>query len=138
MKKNEAIKKQLEEYIRVCPGYRETKLCKGALNLINALEAENMGYKAHYGERVNGDLTVTYDGFVRIIYGDKGKTICLNANGDETDKFISLNDCLKEIGYDGTGVVYVIFDDCTQGAIYQCGNYGAYDWIKYGETAGYA
>lgn len=87
-------------------------------------------------EKVNGAETVIYDGFVRILWEDKGKTILITANGDEKDTRISLNDCLEIIGYDGKGVVIVIFDDATKGKVYMYGNYGAC-WYEYGETGGY-
>jgi hypothetical protein len=56
--------------------------------------------------------------------------------GLEGDTFISLNDCLKEIGYNGFGVVVVIIDYYMQGKVYMYGNYGE-DWYEYGETRGY-
>ena len=86
---------------------------------------------------VNGKEIGTYDGVVRIIYGDIGKTIYLSASGVESDRFISLDDCLEEIGYNGEGVVIVIIDSCFEGKMYQYGNDGAY-WCEYGETMGYA
>lgn len=88
-------------------------------------------------QKVNGDEIGTYDGVIRIIYGDIGKTIYLSAMGVENDRFISLNDCLQEIGYGGIGVVVVIIDDYMQGKVYMYGNYGN-DWYEYGETRGFA
>ena len=88
-------------------------------------------------EEVNGNVVGTYDGIIRIICGDKGKTIYLTAMGVENDRFVSLNDCLKEIGYDGNGVVVVIIDDFMCGKVYHYNNYGG-AWFKYGETRGFA
>ena len=86
--------------------------------------------------KVDGNTGI-YDGIIRIICGDKGKTIILNAFGDDNDKFITLDDCLKLIEYDANDICIVIFDDWTQGKIYQYGNYGKY-WTEYGETRGFA
>lgn len=87
--------------------------------------------------KVNGNEIGTFDGFVRILWGNKGKTLCLTAMGKKRDKFISLNDCLKEIEYDGKGTVIVIIEHFLYGYIYKYGNYGN-DWYKYGETRGFA
>jgi hypothetical protein len=88
-------------------------------------------------QKVNGNEVGTYDGIVRIIHGNKGKTIYLVARGDENDTLITLNDCLEEIEYDGKDTVLVIFDDWLGGKIYMYGNYGDC-WYEYGETRGYA
>ena len=88
-------------------------------------------------KKVDGNKTGTYESVIRIIYGNKGKTIYLIANKYENNKFISLNDCLKEIDYNGYGIVVVIIDDYMQGKVYIYGNYGK-DWYEYGETRGYA
>ena len=72
--------------------------------------------------KVDGNTGI-YDGIIRIICGNKGKTIYLTAWGDENDEFITLDDCLKLIEYDD-GVCIVMFDDWTSGKIYQYGNYG--------------
>ena len=87
--------------------------------------------------KVNGDKVGCWDGIVRIIHNNSGKTIYKTANGDKYDTFLSLNDCLKEIGYDGESVVIVIIDDATSGKAYHYGNYGR-EWIEYGSTIGYA
>ena len=81
--------------------------------------------------------THMYDGFIRILWGDKGKTICLTAMGTDADKAISLDDCLNIIGYDGDGTVFVIFDNAMHGEMYCYGNYGKF-WTEYGTTQGYA
>lgn len=79
----------------------------------------------------------TQDGFVRILWNDKGKTICLVANGTDEDELITLDKCLDIIGYDGDGTVLVILDDAMHGEVYCYGNYGEH-WYKYGTTQGYA
>lgn len=90
-------------------------------------------------DRVNGDTMGCYDGLVRIIWGDKAKKIIITAMGTEDDKLISLNDCLKLIGYKKGGypVVLVMIETFTSGDIYEYGNYGQY-WTKYGSTRGFA
>lgn len=93
---------------------------------------------------IDGKETKIYDGVVRIVYNnfDKGttaKTIYLAAEGTEDDKCICLDDCLELIGFEkNKGVVYVTFDKCLQGTIYDFGNYNDGQWHKYGETRGYA
>lgn len=87
--------------------------------------------------KVDGNEVGTYDGFVYIISEYKYKKIIIVADGTEDDRFLSLNDCLKEIDYDGFGVVLVILEDALRGKIYQYGNYGA-EWYEHGETRGYA
>lgn len=87
--------------------------------------------------KVDGNEVGTYDGFVYIISENKYKKIIMVANGTEDDRFLSLNDCLKEIDYDGFGVVLVILEDALSGKIYQYGNHGA-EWYEHGETRGYA
>ena len=86
--------------------------------------------------KVDGSTGI-YDGYVRIICGEKAKTICLTAQGTDDDRIITLDECLELIGYDGTDMCIVIFDDWTHGEIYQYGNYGAY-WTTYGTTQGFA
>ena len=88
--------------------------------------------------KVDGNNTGIWDGFCYIIWGDKGKTICKVASGDETDTFLSLNDCLKEIGYNGYGVCIVIFEMALSGQVYQYGNYGDGCWYEHGKTQGFA
>lgn len=88
--------------------------------------------------KVDGNAIGTYDGVVRIICGDKGKTIYLSAMGLQSDRFICLNDCLKEIKYKGKGVVVVIIDDFMRGDVYMYGNYEKGTWYKYGQTEGVA
>ncbi len=55
-----------------------------------------------------------------------------------SDKLESLDDCLKEVGYDGDGCVTVIIDEPLSGTIYQYGNYSNVGCVKHGETKGYA
>lgn len=89
---------------------------------------------------VDGKVEGSYDGIVRIVYGNNGRTIYLTAMGDENDKFFCLNDALKEICYDREkgGVVVVIIDDLLGGVVYMYGNYGEGKWYEYGMTRGYA
>ena len=89
-----------------------------------------------WGTKVEGDYGI-YDGFIRILYEDRAKTLCLTASGEEDDEKITLDDCLKLIGYEGYGCVYVIFDDWTHGEIYCYGNAPG-QWYLYGETMGFA
>lgn len=88
--------------------------------------------------KVDGDKTGIYDGFAYIIYENTGKTICKVAHGDNTDTFLSLNDCLKLVNYDGFGVCIVIFESWTSGTVYQYGNYNDGNWYKHGITYGFA
>jgi len=97
-------------------------------------------------ERVDGDETITYDGIIRIVWNNKAKEIILSAQGTPDDKYISLNDCLKEIGYIGyqkclkkkmSPIVLVFFETFTSGEIYNYGNYGNF-WTEYGNTRGFA
>ena len=87
-------------------------------------------------KKVDGNIVGTYDGVIRIIHGNKGKTIYLSAMGYENDEFISLNDCLKKIGYE-KGVCVVVLDDFQEGFVYIYGNYGN-EWYEYGKTEGCA
>lgn len=87
---------------------------------------------------VDGKTTGTYDAVIHIIYGDRGKTIYLVADGTEDDKFLCLDDCLDIIGYEGEGRVIVIIEDPLKGKVYQYGNYAEKCWEEIGETQGYA
>ena len=86
-------------------------------------------------EKVNGDFICTFDGIVRIIWGDKGKTLVFS--GESGKDFVCLNDCLGLVGYNGNGTVVVIVDEHLSGKVYMYGNYGDY-WYEYGETRGFA
>lgn len=88
--------------------------------------------------KVDGNTTGIWDGFAYIVWEDKGKTICKVARGDNKDTFLSLNDCLKEIGYDGLGVCIVIFESFLSGKVYQYGNSDDNCWWEHGETQGFA
>ena len=88
-------------------------------------------------EKVNGDFICTFDGIVRIIWGDKGKTLVFSGDGYQDNRFVCLNDCLGLVGYDGNGTVVVIVDEALSGKVYMYGNYGDY-WYEYGETRGFA
>lgn len=89
-------------------------------------------------KKVDGNTTGTYDGFLYIISGDKGKTICITANGDENDRFVSLNDCLAEIGCDKDDTAIVIIESFLQGWVYRYNNYGDQSWYECGITGGFA
>lgn len=89
------------------------------------------------GTKINGDEIVFYDGFIRIFTDDKIVTKILVYDGGENSETISLNDCLKIIGYE-SGICFVIHDNYLSGTIYMYGNYIPASWIKYGETMGYA
>lgn len=88
--------------------------------------------------KVDGKTTGTYDGIIYIISGDKGKTICVVASGDETDRFVSLNDCLEEIGCGEDETAIVIVEDALHGDVYRYGNYEKGEWYECGETEGFA
>ena len=97
-------------------------------------------------EQVDGNKVGTWDAFITIFSGtDEGARIMrfiLTANGDDNDKFITLEDCRKmfEQEYEQETdclSIYVWFDDWTHGEIYNYGNCGA-KWYKTGETIGFA
>ena len=91
--------------------------------------------------KVDGNTTGTWDGFIYIIWGDKAKTICHTASGDESDTFISLNDCLDLIGFDENAEwrnLVVILEDLMRGTVYRYNNYGDKSWYQCGETEGFA
>lgn len=85
---------------------------------------------------VDGNKTGIWDGIARIINDNKGKTIYKTANGDETDTFLSLNDCLKEINY-SYGVCVVIMETELSGKVYHFGEYRNGKWYEYGKTEGF-
>lgn len=91
--------------------------------------------------KINGNKMGAYDGILTIICADgeqvKGKSITLTPAGASDDKFISLNDCLNLIEFDGKGIVTVIREGALHGEIYQYGNYGNF-WVQHGTTNGYA
>ena len=89
-------------------------------------------------DAIDGNAIGTYDGIAYIIWGDKGKTVYITASGDDNDRFFSLNDCLKEIGYDGYGCVLVVLDDALNGKVYRYGNCIKKCWQEVGTTCGYA
>lgn len=88
--------------------------------------------------KVDGKTTGTYDGIVYIISGDKAKQMIVPANGVETDKFVSLEDCLAEVGCGRDGTAIVIIEDALHGDVYRYNNFCDRAWYKYGETEGYA
>lgn len=91
--------------------------------------------------KINGNKVGADDGILTIIYADreiaKAKQITLVPIGTPEDKFISLNDCLNLIEFDGEGIVTVIRECALHGEIYQYGNYGDF-WVEHGTTKGYA
>lgn len=93
---------------------------------------------------LDGDKIGFYDGIIIIIIDDdtenspRVKKIINTANGLPDDKFISLNDCLEIIGYNGDGVVTVIFEEPLSGKIYEYGNHNPCGWEEHGVTKGYA
>lgn len=90
--------------------------------------------------KVDGNEVGLWDGFAYVICDNKGKSICVTAMGDENDKFVSLNDLLKDIGYDKEidSSVIVIIEDFLEGKVYRYNNYGDYSWYECGETRGFA
>lgn len=90
---------------------------------------------------VDGNKIGTYDGIVTICkgYGEAAKIVrfMLTANGDENDRFVSLNDCLEMMGGASDGSVTVIIEDVFDGKIFCYGNHGDY-WEEVGTTNGYA
>ena len=89
-------------------------------------------------KEVNGNKIGIWDGIAYIICDDIGKTIIKVANGKNTDSFLSLNDCLDKIDYDGYGVVTVIIEEPTSGKVYRYNNYNDKKWYNHGTTNGYA
>lgn len=97
-------------------------------------------------EQVDGNKVGKWDAFITIFSGtDENARIIRfihTANGDDNDKFITLEDCRKmfEDKYgkeEDRRPIYVWFDDWTHGEIYNYGNHGKY-WEKIGETIGFA
>lgn len=114
---------------------------KEALDMaIEALEKQ-IPKKPKMYEQVDGNEVGTWDGFITIFCGtDENARIIRfihTANGDDNDKFITLEDCRKMIGGNKYNSVTVIFEDWTHGEIYNYGNYGKC-WVKTGETIGFA
>lgn len=101
----------------------------------------------NYGEKIENPAEVgTYDGIVIIICKSLSKTgirckeITLTAEGTEDDRFLSLEDCINEIGFDktkGDCVISVVMESLLSGHIYQYGNHGPF-WELHGKTQGYA
>lgn len=89
-------------------------------------------------KKVDGNTTGTWDGFLYIISENKCKTICITAHGTEDDQFITLNDCLSEIGYEEGDTVIVIIENLLKGKVYRYNNYMDNSWYEYGTTEGYA
>jgi hypothetical protein len=89
-------------------------------------------------KEVDGNSVGFYDGIAYIIYENVGTTISKVAKGNKFDDFISLNDLLKMVGYDGLGVCTVIIETPTEGRVYRYGNYMDGKWYTHGYTYGYA
>jgi hypothetical protein len=89
-------------------------------------------------EKVEGNTTGTWDGFIYIISGDKGKTIIVTSSGDCNDKFLSLNDCLAHINCDENDTAIAIIEDYLNGTVYRYNNYGDKSWYVCGHTCGFA
>lgn len=89
-------------------------------------------------KKVDGNETGIYDGIASVIWGDKGKTIVLSASGKKDDRFLSLENCLTEIGYDGKGTVTVLLESFLSGKVYCYNNYLDGSWWEYGNTEGLA
>lgn len=89
---------------------------------------------------VDGNEYGCWDGIVKIIYEDKCRTVIMVSQGEEDDEFLSLNDCLKLIGYKTEmGIVLVIIEDYLSGKIFQYGNnVGEPVWMEHGHTKGFA
>ena len=90
-----------------------------------------------YGKIVDGNEIKMWCGIAQIIYHNKCKEIVKTCLGLPNEEPLTLNDCLKIIGYDGAGVVTVIFEDYTKGEIYQYGNCIDENWYTHGETKGF-
>jgi hypothetical protein len=92
--------------------------------------------------KVDGNEVGTWDGFIYIIWGDKARTICHTASGDESDTFISLNDCLTLVGFaegeESLDNVIVILEDFMRGTVYRYNNYDDNAWYECGYTEGFA
>lgn len=88
--------------------------------------------------KVDGNHTGTYDGILYIMSGDKCKRLCVTASGDENDRFVSLNDCLTEVGCDDDDTAIVIVEDYLHGYVYRYNNYDDKSWYRCGETEGFA
>ena len=81
---------------------------------------------------IDGDKVIFTDGILKIFSHIEIITRYIDA---QTDKPISLNDCLKFINQ--SGVITVIYDQATNGVIYQWGKHGDI-WEEVGATIGYA
>lgn len=72
-----------------------------------------------------------------VLDNDELKWHKLHKNSKE--RYLTLKEIyqqLKEKGYEG--VIYVWIETPLGGTIYQCGNYEEGQWIKHGNTRGYA
>lgn len=88
--------------------------------------------------KVDGNTTGTYDGIFYIMSGEKFKPLIVTASGTEDDRFVSLNDCLAEVGCDEDETAIVIIEDYLHGFVYRYNNYNDKSWYQCGETEGFA
>lgn len=88
--------------------------------------------------KVDGKTTGTYDGILYIMSGEKFKTFIVTADGTENDRFVSLDDCLAEVGCAEDETAIVIIEDFLHGYVYRYNNYGNKAWYRCGETEGFA
>ena len=87
---------------------------------------------------VDGKEVGTWDGIVHIFCCGRAKQIILTANGDESDRFLSLDDCLDEIECDKENeYAIVIIEEGLHGDIYKFGQYSNREWHKCGSTCGF-
>ena len=87
---------------------------------------------------VDGKEVGTWDGIVHIFCCGRAKQIILTANGDESDRFLSLDDCLDEIECDKENeCAIVIIEEGLHGDVYKFGQYSNREWYKCGSTCGF-
>ncbi len=87
---------------------------------------------------VDGKEVGTWDGIVHIFCCGRAKQIILTANGDESDRFLSLDDCLDEIECDKENeYAIVIIEEGLHGDIYKFGQYSSREWHKCGSSCGF-
>jgi hypothetical protein len=92
---------------------------------------------------IDGDKIGLQEGFIYIIKNSHtssgedittAKRICLVW---EMDRYITLNDCLKEVDYKDGDSVMVIMEVENHGEIYAYGNYSEKKWNIRGTTTGF-
>lgn len=105
---------------------------------LRASHTDRSEQKNHLHIIVDGKETGTWDGIIYVFCEERAKRIILTASGDQSDRFLSLDDCLDEIGCKETESAIVIIEDSLHGDVYRFGNYADRSWYKVGETVGYA